>query len=198
MDHPRILLWCAVSSEGQAADDKESLPDQERMGRAFAESVQGQVVDVLMVPGHSRELVLWSDAEAVMDAYRSLRHHCEVGDFDVLWARSPDRLGRDPALIAQAESLVERRGTNREVFYADAPHALGHKSTSMRFVSSIRGVSSRLEIEELVRRQRMGMRGRIKRGLPACHWPFGYTDGQPDAQPFAHHQRLASARCRPR
>jgi len=32
----RVAIWCAVSSKPQAAEDKDSLTDQERRGRAWA------------------------------------------------------------------------------------------------------------------------------------------------------------------
>jgi len=41
----RIGIWCAVSSKAQAGPDKESLPEQERLGRELAAAVGGEVVD---------------------------------------------------------------------------------------------------------------------------------------------------------
>ena len=37
----RVVIWAAVSSKRQAAEDKVSLEDQERQGRAFGEGIEG-------------------------------------------------------------------------------------------------------------------------------------------------------------
>ncbi len=55
----RGVIWCAVSTKPQAdEDEKDSLPQQEREGRTFCERENLEVVDVLVVPGHSRLLPL--------------------------------------------------------------------------------------------------------------------------------------------
>ncbi len=69
----RVAIWAAVSSAEQATPDKTSLAEQERLGREFAGAIGGQVVRVYCVPGHSRDLVLWAEAEQHMPAYRELR-----------------------------------------------------------------------------------------------------------------------------
>ena len=169
----RILIWAAVSSKPQAGDDKESLPEQERAGHAFAESVGGTVVDTLRVPGHSRNYVFWDDVARDVPAYQQLREHCDRADFDVLWCRSVDRLGRKNALSEQVIALVEDI-MGGEVFVQDSPHVLGNKGSGQRFMESVQGAASDTEMIKLRARHRMGMRGRVKRGLAACHWPHGY------------------------
>jgi len=168
----RVIVWAAVSSKEQAAEDKASLPDQERQGREFADSVGGLVVDVLTVPGHTRDVVLFEEAAQQMPAYAQLRAHCQERDFDLLWARDPDRLGRDPALAQTVASLVERAGA--EMYVASAPHVLGQATVGQRYVYAIQSVRAGEDQRQRVRYIRMGMRRRVANGLPANHWPIGY------------------------
>lgn len=168
----RVIVWCAVSSKQQAAEDKASLPAQEEEGREFTRAVGGVAVDVLTVPGHSRDIVLFEDAAREMEAYQCLRDHCEASDFDVLWARDPDRLGRDPALAQTVASLVERSGA--EVYCASAPHVLGQGGAGQRYVYAIQSVRAGEDQQRRKQYQRMGMRRRIERGMPSNRWPYGY------------------------
>ena len=167
----RVGVWCAVSSKPQAADDKSSLQDQEDAGRRFAESV-GEVVAVYRVPGHSRTMWRWEDAEAQMPAYRQLREDVEAGRLDVLWCLESSRLGRDAALVQQVVSLLASNGA--ELYRADAPHQLGQKSTGHRFLDAFGAVMAEQESDLRKHRHRSGMRGRIKRGLFSAHPPHGY------------------------
>ena len=68
----RVGIWCAVSSRHQATPDKESLPDQERKGAEFAAAIDGDVVRVYRVQGHSREYVFFAEAARDVPAYRGL------------------------------------------------------------------------------------------------------------------------------
>lgn len=169
----RIGIWCAVSSRPQAAPDKTSLEDQEQQGRDFAQALGGEIVAVYRIPGHSRDIWNWHEAESQMDAYRQLRADVEDGRLDVLHALDPDRLGRDPALAQQVLSLVEKSGA--EVYLASAPHQIGQKSVSHRYISAIQSVRAGEDQALRVHRHRSGMRGRIRRGLHPGRWPYGYT-----------------------
>jgi len=172
-DQPlRIAVWCAVSSKPQAAQDKTSLPDQEAAGRKFAAAIGGHVVRVYTVPGHTRDVIFWSDAEAAMDAYRQLRLDCQAHTFDVLFALDPDRLGRDPALSNQVISLVEKSGA--EVYLASAPHPIGQATIGHRYVYAIQTVRAQEDQITRTRHSARGMRARVRHGLPANHWPIGY------------------------
>ncbi|MCP4544643.1 MAG: recombinase family protein [Chloroflexi bacterium] len=136
-DRPlRIAIWCAVSSKAQATDDKISLQAQEQAGREFADAVGGCVARVYVVPGHTRDIIFWADAEAAMDAYRQLREDCQSHAFDVLHAIDIDRLGRDPALSNQVVSLAEKNGA--EIYLASAPHTIGQFSTGQRYIHASR------------------------------------------------------------
>lgn len=169
----RIAVWCAVSTPAQV-EDKDSLPSQLAAGREFAEALSGQVVRVYEVPGHSRRYLDYPDAAREMDAYRELDEDCHARTFDVLWCRSRDRLGRTLSLIAAVEGRV-RDVAGAEVYSAAMPHRVGSGTTdSQVLMTAIEGWSAEREVAELKRRQRFGMRGRVRRGLPANNWPVGY------------------------
>jgi len=169
---PRILIWTAVSSKEQATEDKSSLTVQEQEGRAYAERVGGVVVDVIAVPGHTRDLWRWADAEVAMPAYGALRRHCEAQDFDVLFAWDADRLGRDPALSAQALSLVKRAGAS--VYVHSGGYTVGQESESASYIYAIDTVRSGQEQKRRVKRHHFGMAARVRRGLHPGRWPYGY------------------------
>jgi hypothetical protein len=54
---PRCLIWCAVSSRAQNEPDKISLSQQEADLRTLAQQHNWQVVEVMLVPGHSRRYI---------------------------------------------------------------------------------------------------------------------------------------------
>ncbi len=168
----RVGIWCAVSSKPQAAEDKSSLQDQERAGRRFAATV-GEAVAVYRVPGHSRTMWRWEEAERQMPAYRKLREDAEAQRIDVLWCLESSRLGRDAALVQQVVSLLESSGA--ELYRADTPHQLGQKSTGHRFLDAFGSVIAQQEADLKRHRHRSGMRGRVRRGLFATNPPYGYA-----------------------
>ena len=95
----RAILWIAVSSKAQAEDDKTSLPAQEAAARAICQREGWQVVDVLTVPGHSRNYIDIHEMAAAMRAERifavdDLLKHFKARDFDVLVVRDTERFAR--------------------------------------------------------------------------------------------------------
>jgi phage gp37-like protein/DNA invertase Pin-like site-specific DNA recombinase len=166
----RVAIWAAVSSKHQAEPDKESLAELERLGREFATSIGGEVVRVYRVPGHTRDIVLWSEAEAEMDAYRDLRRDIAADTFDVLYGIDVDRLGRDPALGQQVISLVEKAGG--EAYLESAPHQVGHKTTGHRYLEAIMSVRAGEEQQRRKYHYRTGMKGHIRKGLLPTRPPF--------------------------
>jgi len=168
----RVGVWCAVSSKPQADTEKESLPAQETAGRDFAQALGGEVVKTYTVPGHSRDYWNWYEAEKEMPAYRQVREDLENSRLDVIHTIDADRLGRDPALIQQFYSLAERHGC--EVYDASMPHTIGQQSIGHRYGTAVKSVAAGEDQRRRVQRQKMGMKGRIKRGLPSGLWPYGY------------------------
>lgn len=108
----RALIWCAVSTKVQADQDRLSLPEQERLARDHAARHNWTVVDVLLVPGHSRDYIDIHQCAADMlrqgiDAYSELLAHLAARDFDVLITRDGDRFARTQSLHAYVtESII--------------------------------------------------------------------------------------------
>jgi DNA invertase Pin-like site-specific DNA recombinase len=169
----RVGVWSAVSSKAQAAEDKVSLATQAQLAHKLAETIGGEVVASYTVPGHTRSLVFWSEAERTMPAYRQLREDVEAHRFDLLWCLDVDRLGRDPALIQQVISLVERNGA--EVYISTMPHVIGQKTIGHRYGVSVQTVRAAEDQHLRTHRHRMGMAGRTKRGFFPCRPPMGYA-----------------------
>jgi len=65
----RVAIFASVSSPPQATVDKDSLPAQIRDGRAFAAGLGARVAATYQVPGHTREYIFYTDAEADLDAH---------------------------------------------------------------------------------------------------------------------------------
>jgi len=172
----RVGIWCAVSSQPQA--EKISLEDQLDVGHKFTEGIGGQVVATYRV-AHTRDYVFWHEAEAEMPAYRQLREDLEAGRLDVVHCVDSDRLGRDPALITQFESLSLRHSC--EVYKASTPHPIGQQSAGHRYLSAFQAVRAGEDQALRVHRLRMGMKGRIKRGLLPGRIPYGYEAVRNDA-----------------
>lgn len=103
----RAIIWAAVSTTAQADEDEHySLQAQEADGRALCEREGWQIVDVLRVPGHSRDYKtlekLAADARGRgIDAFDKLIEHFEACDFDVFICRDANRFARSPSLIHQ-------------------------------------------------------------------------------------------------
>lgn len=172
----RVAIWCAVSSKPQAALDKTSLADQEALGRSYASRVGGEigseVVRVYVVPGHTRDLIFWEEAERTMDAYRELREDCEQRVFDVLWVFDPDRIGRDPALAHQVASLVIKSGA--ALYVETGKYEINDEATAARYIFSFQATSASEDQRKRVERHYHGVRSRVRRGLPSACWPHGY------------------------
>lgn len=147
------------------------------------------------VPGHSRKHIFFQDAEREIPAYAQLRQACEQGAFDVLWCRARDRLGRTDALIAQVEALVTNAGA--EVYSAALPHQLGQSNeASAIYLSAIERAAAQTENVTRNRRREMGMKARVRRGLPASRLDLRLS---PRAQrPRQDHRRRVRPRDRGR
>lgn len=162
----RALIWLAVSSEAQAAEDKVSLDEQERAARQFAGQSGYTVVDVLRWDGYSR----WeSDVITALDDYATqgrleyhrLREMWQRRAFDVLICYTHSRLGRSFTMQSWVIENVIRSG-------ARVYRIMGGWIDNADYLPQIAigGMSSASEIDQLKKRRDSGMTGRAKRGLP--------------------------------
>lgn len=160
----RVALWLAVSSEAQAKEDKISLQEQEKVGRAWVASNSHKLVKVFLWDGYSRAetdvLTAYEDFAAQgRFEYHELRKMWQDKAFDVLWVYVHDRIARSAALYAQVVGNVIRSGA-RILSHTDGWIDASNVDAFM----AIGGFSTANDIRKLVERRQMGMRNRLKQG----------------------------------
>lgn len=163
----RAIIWCAVSSEAQASDDKVSLDDQKQEARAACERNDWQIIDTLILPGHSRSFFTLNDLAAAaalvgFDAPTRLKAHIEARDFDVLVTYNTDRLGREASLTSEIIGRVIRQ-CRAEIFSITEGRI---DEVNFRGMSAIAGFTASSSVDALKRRRQMAMPGQARRGLP--------------------------------
>jgi DNA invertase Pin-like site-specific DNA recombinase len=175
-DRPlRCVSWVAVSSKAQA--DKESPDEQRRKNAEVITRLGGEMVAELYVPGQSRDIVEFQEAEREIEAYGQLRAMLDSRAIDLLVFRDMSRLGRTAALGLQVAEMCHRAGValyNR----ASPPSSLNvhdqRQSDAGLVVQSIEGAFAQIEIRNLRRRHRLGMTGRVRSGKLPNNTPYGY------------------------
>lgn len=163
---PRCLIWCAVSSRAQNEPDKISLPQQEADLRALAQQHNWQVVEVILVPGHSRRYIDFHEladdaAREGIDAFYGLKQHWEKRDFDVLIVRDGERFARTQALhayIAERTIAIGARIYSLQDGWID--------EQNYRMWIAMAGYKAAGDIDRMVRSTRQAMTARAERGLP--------------------------------
>lgn len=162
----RAVLWCAVSDEKQARDEKISLVEQERLLRQKAEDEGWLIVDVLIVPGFSRRFYNYPEfieaaAREGIDAPRRMMDHWQAQDFDVLTCRYGSRFAREQSIFGE---VVARTIDGGARIYT-IENGWVDKSNYRMFISMV-GYSSAAEVDQLKQRFQDGMNKRAERGLP--------------------------------
>jgi DNA invertase Pin-like site-specific DNA recombinase len=161
----RAVIWCAVSTKEQTAEDKHSLPQQEADGRALCELQGWQVIAVLTVPGHSRryvdihELAEHARAEGI-DAFDRMLDLWQRCAFDVLICRDGDRFARTQSLHAY---FVEKTIGIGARIYALSDGWIDEGN--YRMWTSMSGYKAASHIDGLVKARQKGMEKRMERGL---------------------------------
>lgn len=166
-------IWAAVSSQKQATDDKISIPDQLRMGHEHAQRHKLQVVAELIVPGKSRNIVLFEDACRKIEAYAELHKLIQEKSIDVFIYLNRSRLGRKASLSMAVVELCREAGII--CYELESPPATLESldSHDEMIVGAIKSVGAQREIITLQHRHKIGMAERIKRG----HFPAGIPWG---------------------
>jgi DNA invertase Pin-like site-specific DNA recombinase len=169
----RVAIWAAVSSLPQAK--KVSLNDQLASGRSHAERHGASVVAELIVPGESRDIVLFEEACRRIAAYEQLQGLINNRSIDVLIYLDRSRLGRTAALSMAVAELCNRAGIL--LYEMDSPPA------SIEFekfdhddllLGAIKSVGAQQELRKFQQRRVSGMAGRVRRGdFPGeIPWPW--------------------------
>jgi hypothetical protein len=163
----RVVIWLAVSSPNQAAPDKVSLEEQERLGRAWCAAQGAQLVAVLTVPGFSRSetdvITAYEEfaAEGIF-VYHDLRRLWQEKAFDVLWVYIHDRIARSSALYAQVMSNVVKSGAR---IFSHSDGWIDEHNVDA-FIA-IGGYSASSYIKHMKQRSASGKDKLAERGLPS-------------------------------
>lgn len=181
----RFVLWAAVSSQPQV--EKVSLEDQIEQGRRHAERWGGQVVAELVVPGESRDIVLFEDAARRISAYADLRRLITERSFDVFVFLNRSRLGRTAALSMTVVELLTRAGILPYDMESPPPSLDRPRHTHAGLLTgAIQSVGAQVETLEFRRRHEMGMAERVRKGEFPGRIPWGWllrwevaADGKP-------------------
>lgn len=170
-------LWAAVSSLPQAK--LVSLDDQLSLGREHAARHGCRIVAEFVVPGESRDIVLFEEASRRMEAYRQLGEAIEKHTIDVLIFLDRSRLGRQAALSMAVVGLCAKEGIL--IYDMESPPASldqlrqSQATYDDQLLGAIKSVGAQREIEKMKFRQASGMIGRTKRGLMPGKLNYGYT-----------------------
>lgn len=180
-------LWAAVSSLPQAK--LVSLDDQLRLGRDHAARHNCRIVAEFVVPGESRDIVLFEEAARRMEAYRQLQEAIEKKTIDILIFLDRSRLGRQAALSMAIVALCAKAGIL--AYDMESPPATleqlkqSQSSYDDLLLGAFKSVGAQREIDKMRSRHASGMRGRAERGFMAGATIFGYniayemTNGKP-------------------
>lgn len=179
----RFVSWAAVSSLPQAK--KISLDDQLATNRQHIAKHDGQLVAELVVPGESRNIVLFEEAVRRMDAYGRLHQMINERAFDVLIYLDRSRLGRKASLSMAVVELCHEAGI--VTYEIESPPASLDFATSHddMLIGAIKSVGAQQEIIKLQERHRKGMLARIAKGEFPGGVPWGWqvryevVDGAP-------------------
>lgn len=165
--HARAIIWCAVSTTQQAGDDRASMEEQEKWAMETCQKNGWQVVDILRVPGHSRNYkdinTLASDARAKgIDAFDRLIAHLERADFDVFICRDANRFARRASLLHYIiESIIDDCGA---VIYSQ--HDGWVDSSNAAGFSAMKGYSTTQDMRWIREGMKIGKEKLVKRGIP--------------------------------
>lgn len=171
------IVWAAVSTRPQANEDEHfSIPKQIEDGKRFFESQGIPILDVLVVPGHSRSYrtldALATDArKRQIDAFDKLIDHLRDADFAYFFCRDANRFARKASLLHYiVESIIEDVGAK---IYSQND-SLWVDESNMDMWATMKGFTVRSEVKWLVSATEDGLKKRAERGLPTTRVPFSH------------------------
>jgi len=175
----RAVIVAAVSTAGQAQEDKYSIPQQLAACREVCTLRGWQVVSEIVIPGHSRNYNWLDELCTDCPEYAQLMKTIRSGAIDLVIVRDYDRLWRTDALRAQVmavcrEHKVQVFSLNQPVEPVSPDLLDAHDTAKLSEV--LFGFISEQENRTRVRRWRAGMEGRWRRGLHGAVLviPYGY------------------------
>lgn len=174
----RFAIWCAVSTAKQVAPDKDSLSEQEKKSRAAGEW-RGWVESCgpYIVPGASRSFYVdLSRAENDIPELHAMLEDARADRFDVLIIPSYDRLGDLADMIAQSLRFYNKQlfSVSQPVEPQAAENYDPYAAEAEAIMRDAHRITQRFRINDLQRKRRNMMPGRVERGLTPLRPPFGY------------------------
>lgn len=170
----RFVSWAAVSSLPQAK--KISLDDQLAVNRQHADKHGGVIVAELVIPGESRNIVLFEDACRRIEAYARLAEMIAARSFDVLVYLDRSRLGRKASLsMAVVELCAEAGIICYETENPPATLSAAAPTHDEQLIGAIKSVGAQREVAKIQERHKMGMLERVRRGSLPAGVSFGYV-----------------------
>lgn len=170
----RFVSLTAVSTERQAGDDKISLEDQAISIQREVDRWDGNIIEKLVIPGHTRSYTSLQEAEQDIPAYKRLHELIVSRSFDVLIFFNYSRLARDIGVGGNIVSLCQKY---KIVLYVSSspPSDLTFRKDAMQlFMASFGLAGSHNEKDEIMRRHERGMINRTLRGEFAGRIPYGW------------------------
>jgi DNA invertase Pin-like site-specific DNA recombinase len=173
----RFAIFAAVSTKPQASKDKVSLTDQVKFCRQDGlNHGWKETAGPFIVPGHTRtRYINLRDAETAIPQLRDMLDAAQRKEFDVLIVYHYNRLR---SLLDAVDKTLQSYGVQLTSHTAwtepqdpTTYDPLSDVGKTIRFAS---GFTSEAEITEFRRRYKMGMPGRILKGLHKGGIPFGY------------------------
>jgi len=193
----RALIFCAVSTEAQATEDKASLDVQLEQCRAVCAARHWPVVKELRVEGHSRNYAWLHEIIRDCPEYGELVRLIESEAADLVVCAAYDRLWRTDALRAQVTTLCRQHHV--QVFACAQPvepvaRELLADTDTARLSEVLFGFISEQENRTRVRRRKMGMETRVTRA--GLHYGsrtlYGYQRGPTPTDPMTPTEPQAS------
>lgn len=177
MTPKRAIIWAAVSTRPQAEEDEKfSIPVQISEAEAVCAERGWQIIDRLIVPGHSRNYrdlnTLARDARAEgIDAFDRLIAHFERRDFDVIVCRDANRFARKSSLLHMiVETVIE--DCRASIYSLQDRYLIDENNADMW--ATMKGYASRAEVKWLVKASTEGLKKRVERGLTGQKTPFSH------------------------
>jgi DNA invertase Pin-like site-specific DNA recombinase len=170
--HDLAVIYCRVSSDRQAADDKTSLDDQERRGRETATRLG---VHVLYVARHAESAWMLDKRSQ----FQGILVDARAGKFSVLIVDRMDRFSRSEDLSDPLLVLRELKDLGIRVEFSDRQYSQDVVGQMMMLFEM--GMSAR-EQQERRKASRNGKIGRARLGLPlpTRRPPYGYVWADPE------------------
>lgn len=184
----RFVIFAAVSTKDQAADDRDSIPHQIKRAREIAER-RGwvQACDPLIVPGQSRSIDFLHEAIEEISAIRELIGLARQGEVDLVIVRDYDRLARTRTLLTQISSYLSR--CKIQIYAVDKPvepvlpddlNRRGRGVQSAAMIEALAGLEAEGEISRIAARHHFGMNSAMRDGRWAhSKVIYGYTRQAP-------------------